>query len=91
MDELLASRQQMNRVCSEFLKLDLETGLTFVKIARQTHDHLQKKRNCRAARKAYETVAKLAQKVELSTEKGRAMKLGLARLKAELEELGERF
>ena len=36
MDELLASREQMNRVSTEFLKVDLKTALTFVKIARQT-------------------------------------------------------
>jgi len=88
-DELLASREQMNRVSTEFLKLDLETALTFVKIARQTNDHLQRERNCRAAWKAYDTVAKLAKKVDLNTENGRAIRLGLARLRAELEELGE--
>jgi predicted anti-sigma-YlaC factor YlaD len=91
MDELLASREQMNRASTEFLRLDLETALTFVKIARQTHDHLQKKRNCRAARRAYETVAKLAKKADFNTENGRAMRLGLAQLRAELEELGETF
>ena len=89
MDELLASREQMNRVSTEFLKVDLKTALTFVKIARQTPDHYQKKRNCRAARRAYETVARLAKKVDLNAENGRAMTLELARLRAELEELGE--
>ena len=91
MDELLASRERMNRVSVDFLKTDLETALTFVKIARQTRDDLRRKRNCRAARKAYDTVAKLVTKVELSAENGRVVRLGLAELKKELEALGEAF
>ena len=62
-----------------------------VDFARQTLDDWQKKRSCRAARKAYETVAKLTKKVNLNTENGRAMRRGLAQLRAELEELEETF
>jgi len=90
-DELLASRERMNRVSVDFLKTDLETALTFVKIARQTRDDLRRKRNCRAARKAYDTVAKFVTKVDLSAESVRMVRLRLAELKKELEALGEAF
>ena len=65
-DDLLASRERMNRASAEFLKIDLETALTFVKIARQSRDDVRKKRNCKAARRAYETVLRLINKVELN-------------------------
>ena len=91
MDELLASRERMNRASVEFLKTDLETALTFVKIARQTRDVSRRKRTCRAARKAYETLAKFIQKVDLSTESARQVGLGIKQLKSELESLGEVF
>jgi hypothetical protein len=90
-DELLATRDRMNRARADFLKVDLETALTFVKIAHTTDDEFRKERNCRAARKAYETVVRLQKKVDLTTNDGLALKRGLDRLKSELERLGETF
>jgi len=90
-DELLASRERMNRATTEFLKLDLQTALTFAGIARQTRDQIRKKRNCTAARRAYDTVVRLVDRVELSVEDGRVVRHGLQRLRTELESLGEVF
>jgi hypothetical protein len=90
-DELLATRERMNRASVEFLKTDLETALTFVKIARQTRDESRRERTCRAARKAYETLTKFVNKVNLDAENGRQVGLGLKQLKSELESLGEVF
>lgn len=90
-DELLASRERMNRASSEFLKIDLETALTFLKIARDTNDRARKERNCRAARKAYDTVAKLVAKVKLNSEDERIVTEGLQKLQKELEALGAQF
>jgi len=91
MDELLASRERMNRVSVEFLKADLETALTFVQIARQTSDDCRRMRTCRAARRAYETLEKFFSRVDLGTENGRQLGLGLKHLRTELEGLGEVF
>ena len=90
-DELLASRERMNRASAEFLKLDLRTALTFVGIARQTGDQIRKRRNCMAARRAYDTVLRLADKVQLGVEDRRDVSQGLKRLRTELEALGEVF
>jgi hypothetical protein len=86
-DELLASRERMNRASVEFLKIDLQTALTFVQIARQTNDNLGKKRNYLAARKAYETVVRLIRKIELSAEDLRFIKQRLEQVQSELEAL----
>src|SRR5215469_9950215 len=90
-DELLASRERMNRASAQFLKLDLQTALTFVGIARQTRDQVRKKRNCMAARRAYDTVVRLADKVPLEVEDRQTVSRGLKRLRTELEALGEVF
>lgn len=90
-DELLASRKRMNTVRVECVKVDLETALTFAKIARQTHDGLRKQRICRSARKAYETVVNLVQKVELTANDRGELNRGLAQLQSELRALGESF
>jgi len=90
-DEFLAVREQMNRTSVEFLKTDLETALTFAKIARQSRDSIRKNRNSLAARKGYETLLRLVPKVELGDDDGRILADGLNRLRAELEALGETF
>jgi hypothetical protein len=66
-------------------------ALTFAKIARQTHDDFRRKHSCSAARKAYDTVARLIQKVDLSDEDSQAARSGLAQVKIELLTLGETF
>ena len=90
-DQLLASRERMNRAATEFLKIDLETALTFLNIARQAHDSARKERNRRAARKAYDTVIKLIGKVELNDLDRQTVTDGLLQLRRELETMGEQF
>ena len=86
-DEVLAFRDETNRVRADFLKTDLRTALTFIKIARQTSDDLRKKRSCRAARRAYETVAQLAPKVVFTERDSQMIKRGLEYLEIELQSL----
>jgi hypothetical protein len=90
-NDLLASRERMNRASAEFLKIDLQTALTFVKIAQETRDEIRRKRNCVAARKAYETVMRLVPKVELNAQDAQVVTLGLNKLRSDLEGLGEAF
>ena len=91
MDELLATRERMNRASLQFLKIDLETALTFAKIARETSDEWRMKRNRQAARKAYDTMMHLVPKVDVNADDRRVLSRGLVQLKSELSALGEIF
>ena len=91
MDELLAGRERLNRVSADFLKVDLETALTFVKIARETRDASRRNRNLRAARKAYDTVHAFVRKIALEAQESQVIHGRMTRLKSELEALGETF
>ena len=91
LDELLSQGRELNHVSVDFLKIDVTTALTFAGIAQQTDDAVKKSRNQRAARKAYDTVLHLAEKVNLSPDDAEILAGNLARLKSELQALGETF
>jgi hypothetical protein len=90
-DELLANGKEFNRVSTDFLKVDAATALTFAGIALQTHDVVRKRRNQRAARKAYDTIRRLAKDVALAGDDAEMLAGALARLKSKLQTLGEVF
>ena len=87
-DEWLASLGRLNQASADFLKIDLDTALTFLQIARETSDDLRKNRNTSAARKAYQTVARLALKTKLRDDDRRIVIKRLEQVKSELEALG---
>jgi len=89
MDELLATRNRLNRASADFLKVDVQTALTFTGIALQATDPVKRQRNQRSARNAYDTVLRLIGKVQLSESDARVLGSNLERLKSELRELGE--
>lgn len=91
LDELLLQGREFNHASVDFLKIDVTTALTFAGIAQQTDDPVKKRRNQRAARKAYDTVRHLAEKVDLSPDDAEILASNLARLKSELQTLGETF
>jgi hypothetical protein len=91
LDELLSIRDQTNRVRADFLKTDLQTALTFVKIARQTHNDFRRLRSRAAARKAYDTIVSLTPKVLLTAKDSRLINRKLRRLQLELKALDEAF
>jgi len=88
-DELLASRERMTRASIEFLKIDIQTALTFLEIARQTDNEERKRRNIQSAGKAYDTVLRFVDRVQLGTDDLQTINTGLERLRSELEEFGE--
>jgi len=90
-DELLANGREFNRVTADFLKVDVATALTFTEIALQTSDSIKKRRNRRSARKAYDSIVRLAKKVDLTPDDGELLSRNLERLKSELQTLGEVF
>ena len=91
MDEILASGERVNRAAAEFLKLDVQTALTFLFTVRSSEDETRRVRNRKAARRAYDTVVKLMKRVKLSEEDTRKLQVGLEQLRSELEEVGEVF
>ena len=87
-DEWLASLDRLNRASADFLKIDLDTALTFLQIARDTSDDLRKSRNTSAARKAYHTVVRLALKTKMRDDDRQIVTKRLEQVKSELEALG---
>ena len=81
----------MSQASGQFLRIDLETAFTFLKIAGETNDDARRSRNIQSARKAYETVIKLSRKVELPDEDIQAINKMLEELKTKLADLGEAF
>ena len=89
--ELLASKRQLNETGTEFLKVDVATGMTFAQTALSSHDPEKKRRNQKSARKAYDTVVRMLQKITPNDADAQQLDEGLQRLKADLVELGEVF
>jgi hypothetical protein len=88
---LQESEKRFNQVSTDFLKVDLETALTFTGIALQTDSDAKKKRNQQSARKAYDTVIRLMHNVNPDEGDARVLRTNLKRLKSELKMLGEVF
>ena len=91
MADLIESRERMNQASGQFLKIDLQTALTFVTIARETNDGARRSRNIRSARKAYDTVIRLSQKLRPPDDDIQAIDEMLEELKTKLADLGEVF
>jgi hypothetical protein len=90
-DKLQTSRERFNRASADFLNVDLDTALTFSGIALQSQDIVKKRRNRQSARRAYDTVLRLAAGVTFTDKEAKVMGHKLQRLKSELKTLGESF
>lgn len=88
-DQVLDTKSRFNKVSTDFLKLDLQTALTFTGLALHTDDGVKKQRNRRAARKAYDTILHLIDRVTLTDREAEFFEEKLGRLKSDLIELGE--
>ena len=73
----------------EFLRTELQTGLTLSKIALEAADQDKIDRNRANARKAYDTLMHFMSKATLKAEDADEIRAGLAQLKSELQQLGE--
>ena len=83
---------EFNQTGADFLKIELKTGLTFASIAVGEEPGSEKRITNQAnARKAYETVLRLRNRLEIPTEAiTREIQNGLDQLRSALEELGEK-
>ena len=79
-----------NRAGTEFLKVEIETGLSFASIALSEEPGSEKRiRNQGNAVKAYQTVLRLRGRVENSDDTNRAIQNALDHLRSALQKLGE--
>jgi hypothetical protein len=88
---LTRTGQQLNATNADFLRIDVETALTFTQIALEADDPEKRDRNRKNARKAYDTILHLREKVEFNPPQHKYMNEKLEQLKRDLITLGEKL
>jgi hypothetical protein len=75
----------------EFLFVEIRTGMTFARIARDAlpFENEKAERNRGNARKAYDTVLKFRGRVKMNSAANKALDAGLDELRTSLRTLGE--
>jgi hypothetical protein len=85
-------RANLNRNSYHLLRVDIETAMTFSRIASGSEEGSDKRaRNQSNARTAYDSVQHLRKNVSMTQEQEQALDAGLAELRLGLESLGEQF
>ena len=75
---------------AQFIRVDLRTGLNLAKIALTARDEVTRNRNRKNARKAHDTILRFLPKLKLTSQELSGIRPKLARLKSQLQKLGER-
>lgn len=81
----------IHRRTADFLRIDSEVGLTFSGIALVATDRETRGRTTNVARKAYDTITRLRERIVLTDAEEAALDHNLLRLKGELQSLGQVF
>jgi len=81
----------INSSTADFLRIDSEVRLTFSSIALLATDRETRRRTTNAARKAYDTIARLRGQIVLTDAEEATLDRNLLRLKGELQSLGQAF
>ena len=89
--QLTDTGRQLNETNVEFLKIDVQTALTFTNLALTSDNPEIINRNRKSARKAYDTILNLRARVTFTPSEEGYMAEMLSRLKNELKSLGEKF
>ena len=85
-------REDLNRNSYRLLRVDIEAGNTFARIAAAAEIGSEKRnRNQRNGRGAYDSVQHLRRKVTMTAQQEQELDSELAVLRTALEELGEKF
>jgi len=77
-----------NRIGADFLRIDSEVALTFSGIALAATDRETRRRTAMAAHKAYDSIARLLRRFELTDAEREKLDANLQRLQSELQFLG---
>lgn len=88
-EQYLCAIEDANTASINFLKIDLETALTFSQMALQTKDPVRKHRTTRAARRAYDTIVRLRGHVYPRQADSEFLSKNLRLLESDLLRLGE--
>jgi hypothetical protein len=86
----LELREDLNRNSYELLRIDIDTALTFTRIASGAEAD-KRSRNQENARRAYDSVQRLRKNVAMTAEQEQELDRGLETLRTALQELGEKF
>lgn len=81
----------IDRTGFEFLMTEVRVGLTLARGASSRRIPLRRARTIGAARHAYDTIVRLAARLQLDEQQQRTLKRGTENLRSELEQLGEVF
>lgn len=76
---------------ADFLRVDSQLGLTYSGMALGTSDPERKTRTIGFARQAYDTIERFRRHVDLTDEQTAKLNVNVARLKRELQRLGQTF
>ena len=82
---------QTNSLGVQFLQVDAEVALTLSGMALKTSSSEKRERQSDAARKAYDTIMRLRQNLDLSEAERDKLDASLQRLKSELRKRGKAF
>jgi hypothetical protein len=91
MQDFAQTMRESNATSVEFLNIETNTGLMFATLAQQADNAEKKARNCANARLAYNTVLRFISRVSLTNAESQSLALKMAKLKTELQKLGESF
>jgi septal ring factor EnvC (AmiA/AmiB activator) len=78
-----------NRVAADFLRIDSEVALTLSGIALAATDEATRRHTTMVARRAYDTIARLKERIELTGAERDKLDANLQRVKTELQSLGQ--
>jgi len=80
---------RVNRIRADFLLIDSEIALTFAGMALHANDPEKRRRTTQTAQKAYDTIMRMREHVDLGPVERKKLDANLQRLKAELRTLGQ--
>jgi hypothetical protein len=81
--------KSMHRTGADFLRIDSEVALTLSAMALAATDEETKRRRTMVARKAYDTIAHLRERVELTNAERQILDANMRRVKSALQSLGQ--
>lgn len=84
--QLTTTGKQLNKAGADFLRIDVQAGLTFAGLALGTDNKEKQERNRKNARKAYDTILRLSGRVVFTPGQEQHLREMMDRLKTDLND-----